>query len=346
VWRTSGSTSQGRFLEISHEDFDEECDALARGLEGVFQPGERVANLFVGGGLRASFLLTTHTLRRLGVVELPILYDTPLDQTVDLLVDWRPTAVLGLPATLQRLAEELGRRGLCLEIPTVLYAGEHLYADQRRLLEERLACRTLAPLTYGAVDTGPVAVPERFDGRSVYRALEGFAHFELLDSEGRLVTAPDRPGDLLITNLSRRLSPVVRYPVGDRARWIEGPGDGRFELLERTAASLRLGPVTVDHRVVVKALESLPGLGATVQLVARHQEGHERLLCRCLFRGVEQEKESVARRVRDALEAEYPYLAAGTGKALIARLGVELVNGEGFTYRSGKRPAVIDERIR
>ena len=44
---------------------------------------------------------------------------------------------------------------------------------------------------------------------------------ELVTDIGDVITAEGVKGNVVITNLSRRLMPVIRYPMGDAAEWVD-----------------------------------------------------------------------------------------------------------------------------
>jgi phenylacetate-CoA ligase len=68
---------------------------------------------------------------------------------------------------------------------------------------------------------------------------------EIVDEKGDLITTPKVSGKLIYTNFTRKLMPIIRYPVGDNAFWIEV---GKTYCLQgRSDEGARIGPVTVTR---------------------------------------------------------------------------------------------------
>ena len=72
---------------------------------------------------------------------------------------------------------------------------------------------------------------------------ENHAFLEIVDEySGEVIESCDEVGLLVLTNLHRRLMPLIRYPVGDRACWREphGTAQRKFALKGRSASSQRV----------------------------------------------------------------------------------------------------------
>jgi phenylacetate-CoA ligase len=76
-----------------------------------------------------------------------------------------------------------------------------------------------------------------------------------------VIEACNRPGQLIITNLTRKLMPLLRYPVGDRACWREPSGTPKrkFALLGRSEQSnrIRIGVASLFQEEMAGILQRL-----------------------------------------------------------------------------------------
>jgi phenylacetate-CoA ligase len=135
-----------------------------------------------------------------------------------ILTQFRPDC-FGAPLwTLNRLAQEI-RKGHPLGfVPRLLMSwGEPMRQSDRETLRDTF---DIAPTDlYQVWEFGPVAAecPKR-DGLHVNFDL---AHIESLRA-GRPV-GPGEAGEVVITSLANKTMPLIRYRVGDVAKWKEGP---------------------------------------------------------------------------------------------------------------------------
>lgn len=139
----------------------------------------------------------------------------PVDEKIRQLRALRPDSMVCWACTLDEITGRLEDTDAYLDIPVVFSTANMLWPDARRRAQARLHARVAD--VYGAVETGPVAWEcERQAGYHVYGDQ---VIVELLDEAGR----PAREGRLVCTVLWRRAFPLIRYAIGDLARWAEQP---------------------------------------------------------------------------------------------------------------------------
>ncbi|KAK2668457.1 ANL, N-terminal domain [Fusarium oxysporum f. sp. vasinfectum] len=224
---------------------------LADGLlHAGLRAGDRVANLFYAGDLYGSFLL-----RILSVIYLPIpAIQIPIggliapDMTAHLLRTCHATAVLSIITSLVWLASYCRpKQEMFLSVTAIMFGGEPMFDDQVAAVAYLFPNATIRSCVYGSIDARVVAVSAGSSDPAEHIVLSAAAIVEILvDQDGHLVPTeqPDIPGTL-VTNLIRDLTPVIRYPTGDRAEWIDKPA-GIFRLLGCSNYAVRLAPVSLD----------------------------------------------------------------------------------------------------
>jgi phenylacetate-CoA ligase len=221
----------------------------------------------------------------------------------------------------------------------ILFSGEALYDDQRALLSSAFPGAEFRSFVYGSVDGGIIgtAVLGSDDAR-VFRSFVDSSVLEIVDVEtGRLITEPGRPGRLLQTDLTRRLQPMIRYPVGDLAEWVDVE-DGIFRLLGRADEGARVGPVTLhlDH---LRAAVDRAGITHNgVQVVIRRVDARDQLVLR-----IAGEPQDISA-VRDAVYVISPRFELQVGRGVVAPLAVDWVPALEVNPRTGKTVRLIDER--
>ncbi|MEO9385027.1 phenylacetate--CoA ligase family protein [Chromobacterium phragmitis] len=261
VFKTGGSTGDGKLSVFSTDEWRAFVQTFAAGLARQLRPGDRVANLFFAGDLYTSLLFTHDALSRspVPVLEFPFTCNVDDDALVDAIRLHRINVLAGVPAQLLRFAHYLDENALALPgVETVLYAGESLFGEQIALLKQVFPQARIGSIGCASVDAGLIgyADPDCIHGE--HRVFDGDSAIEIVDEDsGEPIDEPGQPGLLLVTNLQRRLMPVIRYPSGDLACWREPSGPNRkFALLGRAGNG---------HRVRVGTLSLFPDeLGAAL----------------------------------------------------------------------------------
>lgn len=148
---------------------------------------------------------------------------TPMPRVVDLMRKLQVTvlATISLSALMIAEAAEMGGLDPRRDFPrlrALCCAGEPLTPCRRLLLEEIWGVPVYD--NYGMTETGPQAMdcPER-------RLHPWKDHFwwEILDDRLEREVAPGETGNLVVTSLTRRATPMVRCLTGDRVRRLEEP---------------------------------------------------------------------------------------------------------------------------
>jgi phenylacetate-CoA ligase len=138
--------------------------------------------------------------------------DQTLRDRVALLARRRPRLIFGYGVAIYVLAEFIHRHGLSLGYrpQAIIYTSETLHPTERQLIEATFGCKTVAE--YGAVEVGTIA----------YECSEGNLHvcdesiyLEVVNAQGRPVI--DEEGEVVVTQLVTRATPIIRYRLGDLA---------------------------------------------------------------------------------------------------------------------------------
>jgi phenylacetate-coenzyme A ligase PaaK-like adenylate-forming protein len=135
----------------------------------------------------------------------------PLDDLVAELNEFQPTLLSGYPSIFVLLAAEQRAGRLRIEPVHILCAGELFTPTMRHAVSDTFGC----PVTEGYAAT---EVP----GLSI-ECTHGFLHvnsdwyiLEPVDSDRRPVPPGVQSDSVLVTNLSNRIQPIIRYDLGDR----------------------------------------------------------------------------------------------------------------------------------
>ncbi|MGZ9929118.1 phenylacetate--CoA ligase family protein [Streptomyces sp. NC-S4] len=352
VYKTGGTTGSPKFSVYTRDEWRTFVTAFGEGLVDTgLRPGHRVADLFYAGELYASFLFVLDSLAHAPVdnVRLPIGGGAPLESTIPALRDLGAQVLTGTTTTLCRLAEQVVSSGVRLgSVELLLFGGEALFDDQRRLLAAAFPGAEVRSVGYASVDAGLLGRPVPGPDARVHRAFAPYAVVEILDdSTGEPITEPGRPGRVVVTSLFRRLMPIIRYPAGDRAEWT-GTGPGHFRILGRAEEGVRVGPVslyTQDAQDAVAAADT-EGRVVGMQLVVRRWDGRDGLVLRLATAPGEDGREALAEAVVTELETVRPLYPDSVRAGFVHPLSVEWARHRDLAVnpRSGKLVRVLDER--
>lgn len=228
----SGTTSEPKLSLYSGSELNSVGRQLAHGMElsGVEQ-GDRIANLFYAGELYGSFLLHVLSISNLPAVQIPIAGHVSVESMIHYVLEFSATAVLGTVTTMCKIAEQLQKDKKCApSVRTLLFSGEAMYPDQIGILKLGFPNATPRSFVYGTIDSGVIGLPTEDTDQRVHKVNRPFIHMEIVSDDGEVIEKSGVAGKVIVTNLERRLLPVVRYPCGDRAMWIDY-GEKKFRLL-------------------------------------------------------------------------------------------------------------------
>lgn len=259
LFRSGGTTGNPKFSIFTMDEWEAFTGEFATGMDQAgFADGDSVANLFYAGDLYASFLFINKSIEKMRtrVISLPVGGHLTFESMIECLNTYRANVICGVPTTLMNLRAATDKP--LVGIKKIFYGGESLFDDQLELLRETFPNAHFSSIGYASVDGGHLGYSEAGDLRGIHRVFVKTSLMEIIDEEtSEVITAANRPGKLVYTNLIRSLMPIIRYPVGDSASWIPGYVGERFQLLGRTDEGARLGPVTFNRDDFVAILKKL-----------------------------------------------------------------------------------------
>ena len=135
------------------------------------------------------------------------------DEFYERLKDYGITVIVGDPSWIVRISEVAKKKGPW-PLKLIIAGGENLTEDTRRFVEG--VWKTDLILSYGQTEAfGAIGIESR--DKQGYHLNEFHNYFEIIN--------PDKEGygELVYTNLNRRVMPLVRYRSGDITRFIDGP---------------------------------------------------------------------------------------------------------------------------
>lgn len=353
VFKSGGTTGNPKYSYFSYDDWRAFCQAFGDGLKRAgMRSDERVANLFYGGQLYASFMFIARSMEEAGVgVQFPVSGMASEEEMLKTIEFFKIETLAVVPTTMMKLLPSLAKMPPEKRtIKRVIYGGEPMQADQVAAVQSVLPGCRVESIGVAGVDYGELGFVDETCELGVHRMFDGHTQVELLDDDLLPIESPGQAGYLYMTNLNRRLMPVVRYPVGDRAEWLDEPGTParRFRLLGRSQEGARIGPVSVYIEDIQKILDgvSLPQQVISFQLVVEHADQKDRGRLRLAVAEPEGMTQEQGLQVRDEFYRQrtlYPDLVA---QSLLHPFEVEWIGLQAMhtNPRTGKLLRVVDRR--
>jgi phenylacetate-coenzyme A ligase PaaK-like adenylate-forming protein len=184
--------------------------------------------------------------------------------------EYRPEMVMGQPSALATIAHfALENDDLPAPATAVFTTAEAVTEQARQVIESAWQCRVWDG--YGASE-GCVYASQCEQGR--YHVSPEIGIVEILDSNGRNCSAGEL-GEIVCTGLQNTLQPLVRYRIGDAARWApeQKCSCGRsMPILEGIEGRHEDTCVTADGRPVVRFDPVFRGLGSIVEAQVIQEE--------------------------------------------------------------------------
>ncbi|MFB9238212.1 hypothetical protein ACFFWC_22095 [Plantactinospora siamensis] len=350
IYKTGGTTGRPKLSPWTRTEHYDSVQAFGAGMvrAGV-RPGHRVANLFRAGELYAGFLYIEHSLLNAPVenVRLPVGGAASDEYIADLIGLLDIDVLVGEPMKLSAVAEFLVRRGQPADsVELLLSGGDILFNDLRPILARAFPKAAVASVGYASVDGGLVAQPVPGDDPRVHEAFPHRTLVELVDEvTNEPIVTDGVPGRVLVTNLFRTLMPIIRYPVGDRAEWVD-VRQGRFRLIGRGGEGARVGMIampTEDIRAVLIAADPQRFITG-MQLVQRRWDNKDGLVIR--LARVEEPPAELTGRLIDAVYAARPLYPDEVVAGRAHPLEIEWVSRSELVTNplTGKLRQVVDER--
>lgn len=219
---TSGTTGEPKRIFFTAADQERMIDFFHHGMNTLVAAGDRVLILLPGQTPGSVGELLKRALARAGVRG--IVYGPVRDvkDVFQTMAREKSNCLVGVPAQLLVLAR-------CRDIPgpvapgtikAVLLCSDYIPAALVQTLQNTWACKVFSH--YGMTETGFSGGVE-CEARSGYHLCEADLLFEIIDPQTGQVLPAGETGEVVITTLTTRGMPFIRYRTGDISRFLPGP---------------------------------------------------------------------------------------------------------------------------
>lgn len=361
-FQSGGTTGRPKTSIFSYKELHRLKHGNSRGFYASgLRASDKVANLFAVGGLYMTFIHIQEMLEHYGCSNYPISNATAPDAAADLIRTFQINTLTGITSVILDVLRVSREQGNPLQIEKIFFGGEHLYDHDRRILTEIHGAKIIRAPGYGTVETWYLGYQCSDCAPGVFHEHSDQMLLEIVDPETHRPVPMGQEGIVLATVFERELMPILRYRVGDLARWIDEPGcdcgrtTRRFQLLGRGDDQLRIGYDTMDLSLLEKASQ-LPYIqqhliiGAFQMEKQRHNERDEWIV-RYEVDQFEKIASSIwpelSQRIITYFEQQKPNLASMIRRGQVHPIRIEWKPSGSLTrnVRTGKLPRTIDLRL-
>lgn len=187
-----------------------------------------------------------------------------IEKQLMVLRDYKTTALITTPAVAGHLADYMAQTGMgpaSLSLHTLILCGESIDADFRSAIEERLQVRTW--VHFGLSEVPGPAIAFECQLHNGLHLNEDHFLAEIVDPETGTPLPAESTGELVLTTLTTRAFPLIRFKTGERARIVqEACSCGRTLTrmqwhAERTDDIMNIDGVNVHGNQVLFHLENM-----------------------------------------------------------------------------------------
>jgi phenylacetate-CoA ligase len=251
IHASSGTTGKPTVVGYTQQDIDTWAGLMARSIRAAGGSRSDIIHVTHGYGLFTGGLGVHYGAERLGCAVVPI-SGGQTERQVQLILDFKPTMIVGTPSYVLNIVDELARQGIdpaSTSLKRGMFGAEPWGGRMRAELESRLGIAAMD--LYGLSELmGPGVACECMESRDGPTIWEDHFYPEIVDPETGAVLPDGEPGELVFTSLTKQALPIIRYRTRDLTR-----------LLPPTARSFRrLDKITgrCDDMLIIRGVNVFP----------------------------------------------------------------------------------------
>lgn len=368
VFKSGGTSGNPKYSYFSAKEWDHFAQVSGHGfIKNGVKKGDRIANLFYAGELYASFIYVSDLIKSADIgVSYPIGGQTDIAEIVALLNKLNINVLAGVPTTIMNIVSYIQEHPqLKPNIELILFGGESFYDDQLKAISQcfnNVSANVSAKssvkvrvnsILYASVDGGELGY---FDASNCengeHRVFDESTIMEIIDEETHeVIEQENKGGKLLVSNLNRKLMPLIRYPVGDMAMWCEPQGtkNRKFKLLGRSEEGARIGPATLYIQDIIDILEHFHNQVQILnfQLLVSHDNQKDRANIKLVAQTLPEDSDNLADQIIQHLYNERTMFKELLENNIIHPISLQWCKLDELetNARTGKSKHIIDKRL-
>ena len=251
IHASSGTTGKPTVVGYTQQDIDTWAGVMARSIRAAGGSRSDIIHITHGYGLFTGGLGVHYGAEKLGCAVVPI-SGGQTERQVQLILDFKPTMIVGTPSYVMNIIDEFERQGLdpaASSLKRGMFGAEPWGEGMRQEMETRLGIAAMD--LYGLSEViGPGVAVECIESRDGPTIWEDHFYPEIIDPASGQVLPDGSPGELVFTSLTKQALPMIRYRSKDLTT-----------LLPPTARSFRrIGKITgrSDDMLIIRGVNVFP----------------------------------------------------------------------------------------
>jgi phenylacetate-coenzyme A ligase PaaK-like adenylate-forming protein len=351
VFQSGGTTGIPKTTLFSHDELDRLTDLNARGFFAVgLTDDDRIANLWAVGSLYMTFIHMNRMMQQYGCMSFPFSNHTDSEFTGNVASLFKINCFSGISSVVLTTLRQIYDAGIRdLKVDKIYYGGEHFYDADKEEVKRKFGTKIIAAPGYGTVDTWYIGYQCASCAAGEFHAHDDDCYIEIVDVDTGDPCEPGKVGKLLATPFPRKVMPIIRYQVGDLAKWNGEPCScGRttptFKLLGRGDDILRIGFDSVDYNYVQEVCLRSHLVTGTIQLEKIRHQGKDKLVVRVECERNEIEWQDINIKLADLIVRDRPTLKKAIQNQSVWPIDVHCckLNSLPRNPKTGKLIRVID----
>jgi phenylacetate-CoA ligase len=252
VHASSGTTGKPTVVGYTHDDLDTWAELMARSIYAAGgRPGD-IVHVAYGYGLFTGGLGAHYCAERLGCTVVPVSGGmTP--RQVQLILDFEPRVIMVTPSYFLAILDEMDGQGVdprSTSLRIGIFGAEPWTEEMRREVERRSGIDAVD--IYGLSEVmGPGISQEAAATKDGLHIWEDHFLPEVVDPVTLEVLPDGEEGELVLTTLTRKAMPVVRYRTRDLTRLLPGTAYPAFRRMQRVTGR-------TDDMMIVRGVNVFP----------------------------------------------------------------------------------------
>jgi phenylacetate-coenzyme A ligase PaaK-like adenylate-forming protein len=222
---TSGTTGNPKRVFFTEEDQELTVDFFHHGMQLLIGKADTVMILMPCRMAGSVGDLLREGIERIGAKVIPYgLPETALadrERILDAMEKEQVTCTVALAAHMAELAKHMENRRI--DLRCTLLSADYVSGASRKAIREGFGCDIFEH--YGMTETGLGGAVSCQANVSGYHVREADLYFELIDPKTGKAVPDGQYGEIVLTTLTRKGMPFIRYRTGDISRWLSEPCD-------------------------------------------------------------------------------------------------------------------------
>ncbi len=214
VHTSSGTTGKAALSYFTQEDLEIGSGEISKAWGCFGINNESIVQFMMSYGLFSGAALNTYAIQKLGGLVIPAGIQSA-EKQLQMMIDFRVNTIVGTPGYYYYLFDHIIEKNISLKkffLKQGIMAGE-IYSDKVRAdIENKFNIKIFDHYGLCEVNTG---IAYECEFRTGLHILDEYVFPEIIDPETGKVLPNDTEGELVLTTLRKKASPLIRYRTGD-----------------------------------------------------------------------------------------------------------------------------------